>query len=180
MPGRSSSLLSNAYFDRLFVNRLEAIDIKSDNISCGCSDKISYIFSLNMKNGTLNLQNNTLIFNYDDINLITFSDRPFRYAFDNNAKKSENELISLFTSSESISNSFSEDPPNASLVTNDGQIAIELIKLENNINKKNNIFHFRILNENNLVNNNQIINGTMSLFIDENSFSPSEPVGLGG
>ena len=79
--------------------------------------------------------------------------------------KAENELRMLF-SSNSI-NSFREDPPNAVLVTQEGQRAYEITKLEviNNLVK----MEMKALSD-----DLENISGRMSLFIDD-TFSCAFP-----
>ena len=76
--------------------------------------------------------------------------------------KAENELRMLFSSNSS--NSFREDPPNAVLVTQEGQCAYEITKLE----VINNIVRMEMKALSDELEN---INGRMSLFID-NATSP--------
>ena len=90
------------------VNRLNALRLKTEIEK----PKESYLFSLDIKDGEY--KDGVLTFN-NDFDLITFSDRPFRYVENSKSMKAENELRMLFSSNSS--NSFREDPPNAVLVT---------------------------------------------------------------
>ena len=132
------------------MNRLNALRLKTEIEK----PKESYLFSLDIKDGeykdgVLNFKN--------DFDLITFSDRPFRYVKNNDSLNAENELRMLFSSNSS--NSFREDPPNAVLVTSDGQCAYEITKLEviNNLVK----MEMKALSD-----DLENISGRMSLFID--------------
>ena len=103
------------------VNRLNALKLKTEIEK----PKESYLFSLDIKDGEY--KDGVLTFN-NDFDLITFSDRPFRYVKNNDSLNAENELRMLFSSNSS--NSFREDPPNAVLVTQEGQCGYEITKLE--------------------------------------------------
>ena len=65
----SRSLGNNAYFNRLLVNRLETLSLKPDT-NKESTNKPSYLFSLDIKNGKFK--------NNNDYKLLTFTDRPFR------------------------------------------------------------------------------------------------------
>ena len=146
----SKSLAKNGYFNKLEVNRLNALRLKTEIEK----SKESYLFSLDIKNGEY--KDGVLTFN-NDFDLITFSDRPFRYVENNESMKAENELRMLFSSNSS--NSFREDPPNAVLVTSEGQCAYEITKLD----VVNNIVRMEMKALSDELENT---NGRMSLFIN--------------
>ena len=134
------------------VNRLNALRLKTE------IEKPTerYLYSLDIKDGEY--KDGVLTFN-NDFDLITFSDRPFRYVEKSETMKAENQLRMLFSSNLSNSYSFREDPPNAVLVTQEGQCAYEITKLEviNNLVK---------MEMNALKDDLENISGRMSLFID--------------
>ena len=146
----SKSLAKNGYYNKLEVNRLNALRLKTEIEK----PKESYLFSLDIKDGEY--KDGVLTFN-NDFDLITFSDRPFRYVEKSESMKAENQLRLLFSSN--LSNSFKEDPPNAVLVTQEGQCAYEITKLEviNNLVK----MEMKALSD-----ELENTNGRMSLFID--------------
>ena len=147
----SKSLAKNGYYNKLEVNRLNALRLKTEIEK----PKESYLFSLDIKDGEY--RDGVLSFN-NDFDLITFSDRPFRYVQNSKSMKAENEIIMLF--SNNSSNSFREDPPNAVLVTQEGQCAYEITKLE----FLNNIIRMEMKALSDELENT---NGRMSLFIDD-------------
>jgi hypothetical protein len=106
----SSSLLPSKYYDKLQVNRLQANEIKSDNIS---PMSPSYLFSGVFDNATFdrNEIGGTLSITKDDTeSIIQFSDRPFRQT----SNITFDEFVNLFGTPGN--NSFEEDPPNGVLV----------------------------------------------------------------
>ena len=121
----SRSLGNNVYYNRLYINRLESLSLKTES-NKESTEKPSYLFSLDIKKGKFN--NNILTFNNNNYDLLTFTDRPFRYASSNvEGIQAENQLNFLFNLNNS-SNSFTEDPPNGVLVTKDGQEIYEILK----------------------------------------------------
>ena len=150
----SKSLAKNEYYNKLVVNRLNALKLKTEIEK----PKESYLFSLDIKDGEY--KDGVLSFN-NDFDLITFSDRPFRYVKNSESIKAENELKMLFSSNSS--NSFREDPPNAVLVTSIGQSTYEIIKIEVTNLVTNNIVRMEIKALSDDLDN---ISGKMSLFID--------------
>ena len=146
----SKSLAKNGYYNKLEVNRLNALKLKTEIEK----PKESYLFSLDIKDGEY--KDGVLTFN-NDFDLITFSDRPFRYVENSESMKAENEIRMLFSSNSN--NSFREDPPNAVLVTQEGQCAYEITKLE----VINNLIKMEIKALSDELEN---IRGRMSLFID--------------
>jgi hypothetical protein len=151
----SSSLLPNKYFDKLLVNKLQAVSSKIKN-----QDTESYLYSLDIQNGDWN--GNKLKFFKTGLDLLTFSDRPFRYQEQVSGLSAEQQLDILFT--ENTNNSFTEDPPNAVLVTNTGQEAFEITKLTVN--------NGEITMDLNALKNEGVLTpttGKMSLFIDNST-----------
>ena len=152
----SRSLGKNSYFNRLDVNRLETLNLKAESTK-ESTEKPSYLFSLDIKDGKF--ENNVLSFNNSDYELLTFTDRPFRYASNNEeGSQAENQLNFLFNLDNS-SNSFTEDPPNAVLVTKDGQEVFEILSLSTN----NNLITMELSP---LKKDLPYCEGKMSLFID--------------
>ena len=126
MPGASSSLLSNKYFDKLYVNRLKAIDLKSDNLNDDDDkNEISYLFSIISKNAEITNNGDHLLFKIkrSDSNIIQFSDRPKRIVDSN---FSLDEFAAIFVLDKNSSNSFVNDPPNVVLSTGEKQQVYEL------------------------------------------------------
>lgn len=83
----SQSLLANKYFDKLYVNRLQAKNILSNNILETTEQKVFLFSVLFNKAEFLKNENGydaNLKFDKQDIkNIIKFTDRPFRQT-DNN------------------------------------------------------------------------------------------------
>ena len=154
--GSSSSLLPNLSANRMQVNRLQANDLKVSNLKEENS-QMSLLFSLQLKNG--NWTGSQLIFNKNEVDLITFSDRPFRYQKHNTDSEATEILEQLFT--EDGPDSFTEDPPNAVLSTKNGQevFIIKSLSVSNNV---------VTMNLTALKNQDILIptKGAMSLFID--------------
>lgn len=126
MPGASSSLLPNKYFDNLYVNRLKAIHLKSDNLNDDIDkNEISYLFSIISKNAEITNNDDHLLFKIkrSDSNIIKFSDRPKRIVHPN---FSFDEFAALFLLDKNSSNSFTNDPPNVVLSTGKKQQVYEL------------------------------------------------------
>ena len=157
----SSSLLPSKYYDKLQVNRLKANAIKSDNIS---PETPEYLFSLTDKQGLY--QNNIITINKDTLDLIVFTDRPLRYQNQVNGKNAKDLIEELF--SENTSNSFTEDPPNLTLVTKDGQNAYQVEKFEIINNNQLQFMVSPLRNEiSNIVSSDlPEIEGNVTMFID--------------
>ena len=102
-------------------------------VPCGKSNKQqkSYLYSLNIEDGSWD--GSKLIFSKDNVNLIKFTDRPFRIAHESMGVSAERTIDKLFK--EKSSNSFTVDPPNAVLSTSSGQAAFEIKKV--NVNNGN-------------------------------------------
>ena len=112
----SSTILSSKAFNKLQINRLDAKEIRSNNIS---SLTPSYLFSA-VFNGNF-IRNSTggiLRFTSSDVvSIIQFTDRPLRQTeiilFD--------DFVSLFETKIYSNNSFEDSPPNAVLVHKEEQ-----------------------------------------------------------
>ena len=80
--------------------------LKFDEFSFAAFPYSKYLFSLNINNGKL--ENNQLSFNNNDYQLLSFTDRPFRYSSGNeDGAKAEQELNFLFNQDNSF-NSFTK------------------------------------------------------------------------
>ena len=172
----SSSLLPSKYYDKLQVNRLKANAIKSDNISPQTPE---YLFSLTDKEGSY--KNNTITLNKDTLDLIIFTDRPLRYQDQVNGKNAKDIIEELF--SENTSNSFTEDLPNLTLVTKDGQNAYQVEKFEviNNNQVEFIISPLRSEIPNTVYNDLPETEGNITIFIDSSYFAYTpQPGGLYG
>ena len=142
----SKSLAKNGYYNKLEVNRLNALRLKTEIEK----PKESYLLSLDIKDGEY--RDGVLTFN-NDFNALIFSDRPYRFVTKINANKISN----LFN--DNYQNSLKEDKPNAVLTTNDGQAVFEVME-EKYINNE------LIFTLNPLKNDLPNFNGNISLFID--------------
>ena len=154
----SSRILTSYAFDKLQVNRLDAQAIRSNNIS---SLTPSYLFSALFNNGnfTRNSYGGTLTFdNSDGYSIIQFSDRPFRQT----SVITFEQFVSLFGISESGSNTFAENPPNAVLVHQKEQRTYIVRLASSDTNSVS--FNLELLagETHNLDN----VNGRMSFFVD--------------
>jgi hypothetical protein len=153
----SSSNLHNKYFNRLQVNRLQAIN--SDLIH---DDKISFLYSLLFKSATFTKNNTggTLTFSSSDVDsVIQFSDRPFRQT----GLITIDDFIDLFYIVGN--NSFKVDPPNGVLVSSEEQKTYELKTATNNGNGNYTIELELIGGESNV--DIGVLSGRFSLFVDE-------------
>jgi len=154
----SSSLLSSKYFDKLQVNRLKAIDIKSDNIY---PEGPSYLFSVVFNNAKFDRNNTggTLIFTKDDIeSIIQFTGRPFRQT----QNITYEDFISLFNANVVGINTFVEDPPNAVLVHLEEQRTYKLVLSSSTENEA--VFDLELLPGE--IHNLSSMSGRMNLFVD--------------
>ena len=155
----SRSILPSKYFDKLQVNRLQAHDIKSDNI---IPESPSYLFSAVFNNATFdrNGTGGTLTITKDNTeSIIQFSDRPFRQTQNINFET----FISLFdTSVTSGNNSFEEDAPNG-VLTHDEEQRTYVIRLLNNDNDKATFSLELLPGESHNLNT---VSGRMNLFVD--------------
>ena len=166
----SSRNLDSRYFDKLVVNRLEALAIKSTSTSdssgpVGPVGPVgpSFLFSLLLKDATFIPTNNggTLTFDlplHSNDNVIMFSDRPFRQT----SFISFTEFISAFTSDNS-NNSFEKDPPNAVLTHSEEQRTY-IVRYSSNSTTVT--FNLELLpGETN--GSSEVIKGQMNLFVDD-------------
>ena len=152
----SRSILPSKYFDKLQVNRLQAHDIKSDNI---IPESPSYLFSAVFNNATFdrNGTGGTLTITKDNTeSIIQFSDRPFRQTQNINFET----FISLFDTTGN--NSFEEDPPNG-VLTHDEEQRTYVIRLLNNDNDKATFSLELLPGESHNLNT---VSGRMNLFVD--------------
>ena len=158
--GSSSSTSKNLYANKLQLNRLQANALKVRNLKDDTSQESSqesFLYSLHLKNG--NWTGTQLIFDKNEVDLITFSDRPFRYQKQTTDSEATNTLNTVF--SEGGNNSFTEDPPNAVLSTTDGQEVFEI----NSFLVSNNIVTINLT----ALKNEGVLTptiGAMNLFID--------------
>lgn len=125
---RSNSLLSNKYFNKLYVNRLRAITLKYNSKK---DENPELLFSIVINNSSYNENSKILSLSIQENtdSMITFTDRPFRdYNVDNNII---NTLQMLF----STISSFNSDPPNGIIILEDKQYpyTFELNNIYNNI-----------------------------------------------
>lgn len=167
---RSNSLLTNKYFNKLFVNLLQTVHLKYNSIK----ENITLLFSMIINSSSFDENNNILSLRIQENidSMITFTDRPIRnYNVDNNII---NTLQNLF----SKTSSFNSDAPNGIIILDNKQYpyTFELNNIYDNIiefkliplidekqkiyltlnsydNKKISIF-IDILNDNNNNNNN--------------------------
>ena len=153
--GSSSSTSKNLYANKLQVNRLQANDLKVRNLKDE-SPQESLLFSLAIKEGTWT--GSVLNVNTEYLDLIIFSDRPFRYQ-----KQTKSDALNILNTlfSEGGNNSFNQDPPNAVLLTSDGQ-EVYIVK---SFTYTDDMATFNLIPEKD---ENQLppANGQMSLFID--------------
>ncbi len=131
----SGSLLNNIRINNLLVNRLQANKVKAKN------DSSTWLFSLMVPTASWtnllssdNEHYGTLIFDKQGIDLVTFSDRPKRLVDPKDTGLGENpeEILNRLFNADNNVDSFSDDPPNATLVVNHlrKQIVIEMISLK--------------------------------------------------
>lgn len=147
----SNSLLDNRFFDKLSVNRLQAIEIRSNNIL----QIPSYLYSL-VFYGIFERKNNLGILTIEKNNYesgIVFSDRPLRQT---NDKLKLEEFTSLFR------NTFEKQPPNGVLVHSEEQRTYKItLNEETNEYSK---FNLELLPGE--THNLSTVNSRMSFFVD--------------
>ena len=165
MPN-SHSLLNNFSFNRLSVNRLDALAIRSDNISSSPSFLYSILF-----NFATFVRNNTggqLIIDVDQKfdSVIQFSDRPFRQL----KYISLYDFILLFFINQQ--NSFNKDPPNA-VLSHSLQQNTYFITLHS-IDDKQLIFDLHLLPGH--THDLTTVTGRMSLFVDNGETATEEDI----
>ena len=159
----SSRILSSKYFDKLVVNRLDALAIRSDNIS---SINPSYLFSAVFNNATFDRNEAGGILTVTKNNtesIIEFSDRPFRQTENIDFQS----FVSLFDTIGD--NSFKEDPPNGVLVHYEEQRTYIIRLLNSNID--NATFSLELLPGE--THNFNTISGRINLFVDGNKKTQS-------
>lgn len=178
--GRANALLKNLAVDKAIFNRLQGISIKPTNLSNNNTNQIQYLFSLDILEASWDGSN--LVFNKktstgeNNISLIRFTDRPYR--FDKHYVNEEAEIYidNLFRENPEGFNSFSKDPPNGVLVVQSDnslkrkQEAFE-IKLRTVSNGKISMILNLLENQNNI---EPFTNKPISLFIDTSP--PPTPV----
>ena len=150
-------LPKNLYANKLQVNRLQANDLKVLNLKEE-NPQESFLYSLHLKKGNWN--GSQLIFDKNEVDLITFSDRPFTYQKKTTDSQATDTLNRLF--SEGGNNSFTEDPPNAVLSTNHGQEVFQI----NSFSVLNNKVTMNLT----ALKNEDVLTptiGAMNLFIDD-------------
>lgn len=170
--GRANALLKNLAVNKAIFNRLQGISIKATNLSNNNTNQVQYLFSLDILEASWD--GSTLVFNKktsteeNNISLIRFTDRPYR--FDKHYVNEEAEIYinNLFIENPEGFNSFSKDPPNGVLVVQSDnslkgkQEAFE-IKLRTVSNGKISMILNLLENQNNI---EPFTNKPISLFID--------------
>jgi len=111
--GKSSTILSDLFVNRLYVNRLKAVAL---------NPTITYLFSLILHDSSFDENSNilTLRINNDNDSMITFTDRPIKNF--NINKNIVEDLKFLFNTI-----SFQNDPPNGVIIHNNNQYPYQLI-----------------------------------------------------
>ena len=147
----SSSLLNNKFLDRAIFNRVKILNFQQ---------RESFLYSLFINFGII--ENNKIIFNKtENIDLLTFSDRPFSYSSENSDVNSLIELNNLFNENTDLDFSFSQEPPNAVLVINNNMYPIKILKFK--FLNDNAEFYFEYLNDRYISSDYE---GKILLFID--------------
>ena len=157
----SSSLLPNKQFNKLKVNRLDAQQIKSDNI---LPDTPSYLFSAIFNNSTFERTNTggkLTVTDTDTESIIQFSDRPFRQT----SNISFGAFVSLFKVSTG-DNTFNEDPPNGVLTHSEEQRTYKITLLDYDLGRDlgSATFNLDLLPDE--THNLNTVTGRMNLFVD--------------
>jgi hypothetical protein len=175
--GRANGLLNNIYANRANFNRLKVNALKVKNIihnNNNDNSQISYLFSLDILEASWD--GSTLTFNKklsngeNNISLIRFTDRPYRFDKHYVGEEAEIYIDNLFNESPEGFNSFKKDPPNGVLIVNSNstnslkerQEAFE-IKLRTVSNGKISMILNLLENQNNI---EPFINKPINLFID--------------
>ena len=175
--GRASGLLNSIAVNKANFNRLSAVALKARNIISGNTSNntdVSYLFSLDILEASWD--GSTLTFNKqtetgdNNISLIRFTDRPYRFDKHFVGEEAEIYLNQLFVENPEGFNSFSKDPPNGVLVVNKEnsnslkgrQEAFE-IKMRTVSNGKISMILNLLENQNNI---QPFTNQPISLFID--------------
>ena len=164
----SSSLLNNKYFSKLEVNRLQANEIKSENILSNESHEShksheSYLYSAILNNVEFKQvfdseSNAELIINLVDQTqeVIQFTDRPFIQS----SKITIEDFVELFLIKEP--ESFAEVPPNVVLSFNNVQKSYKM-SLASELNNQV-IFNLKLLTGEEHTQEN--FTGTINIFVD--------------
>ena len=178
--GRANSLLKNVAINRgQFINKLSAIAIKANTIKANTikannkSEKSS-LYSLDILEASWD--GSVLTFNRktqsgdNNISLIRFTDRPFRFDKHFVGEEAEPLLDFIFLDNSEGFNSFEKDPPNGVLVLSDDsnslkgkQEAFE-IKMRTVANGKISMILNLLQNQNNI---SSFENKHITLFIDD-------------
>jgi hypothetical protein len=156
----SSSLVSNRYFDKLAVNRLQAQEIKTDKI---VPPRPEYLYSVLLSNATFNRTETggTITFLKSDVkSVIEFTDRPLRKTSD----MSTEAFIDLFTQV-SGNDTFTEDPPNMVLNHAEEQRTYKMILNKNKTENETVMFELELLPGE--THNLNSVTGGMNMFVDE-------------
>ena len=182
--GRSNGLLNNIIINRANFDRLSVIALKTRNIISGnitnSNNTPSYLFSLDILEASWD--GFTLTFNKqnekgdNNISLIRFTDRPYRFDKHIVGEEAVIYINQLFTENPEGFNSFTKDPPNGILVVNKEnsnslrgrQEAFE-IKMRTVANEKISMILNLLENQNNI---EPFTNQPISLFIDPTNTEP--------
>ena len=176
--GRANGLLNNVAFNRAIFNRLSAVAINAKNVISRNSTNnngLSYLFSLDILEASWD--GSTLTFNKqtqtgdNNISLIRFTDRPYRFDKHFVGEEAVIYINQLFKENPEGFNSFTKHPPNGVLVINKEnsnslkgrQEAFE-IKMRTVANGKISMILNLLENQNNI---QPFTNQPISLFIDE-------------
>ena len=174
--GRANGLLNNIAINRGIFNRLSVIALKARNIISE-NTGVGYLFSLDILEASWD--GSTLTFNKqtetgdNNISLIRFTDRPYRFDKHIVGEEAVIYINQLFIETPEGFNSFSKDPPNGVLVVNKEnsnslrgrQEAFE-IKMSVVANGKISMILNLLENQNNI---QPFTNQPISLFIDDSS-----------
>jgi len=181
--GRANGLLNNIAVNRANFNKLSVIALKARNIISGNNNnnnnnnnkRQKYLFSLDILEASWD--GSTLTFNKqtetgdNNISLIRFTDRPYRFDKHFVGEEAVIYINQLFTENPEGFNSFKKDPPNGVLVVNKEnsnslkgrQEAFE-IKMRTVSNGKISMILNLLENQNNI---SPFTNQPISLFIDD-------------
>ena len=162
----SFSTLSSKYFNKLNVNKLVANTAVVNDLSVLNQlnpQNPSYLYSLLLTSATLNktTTGGTLTFIKSEVDsVIEFTDRPFR-------KTNNNYSIDYFIDLFYVvgNNTFSDDPPNGVLVTENGQKTYELLTAGSNVSGTNYTIELKLI-DSETHSNLQDETGRMSFFVD--------------
>ena len=159
----SFSTLSSKYFNKLNVNKLVANTAEINDFSVLNPQNPSYLYSLLLTSATLNktTTGGTLTFIKSEVDsVIEFTDRPFR-------KTNNNYSIDYFIDLFYVvgNNTFSDDPPNGVLVTENGQKTYELLTAVSNVPGTNYTIELKLI-DSETHSNLQDETGRMSFFVD--------------